>query len=141
MHSVHKPELHYLLVQQKLKGSFALVHLTTLSVIQGVALADLALVVAGHAQQFTLTQWLLVLLAFAVLLAAWSQFTMHVTTWDWIPDLVDAMIPFGIGVPRTLLQSPDPSDVEWLAGYFHNRYDDVHAGPVAHRKARQPGER
>src|SRR5947209_4013561 len=116
MHSVREPEPHYLLVHQKLKESFVLVYLTALCVIQGVALADLAFVVGTNFQQFTLTQWLLVLLAFAVLLAAWSQFTMHVTTWDWIPDLLDAMIPFGIGALELALNHLIPLSLSgWLS--------------------------
>ena len=103
-------------LQQRLKDLFAPLYLTALSVIQGVALADLALVVAGHAQQFTLTHWLLVLLAFAVLLAAWSQFSMHATTWDWIPDLGDAIIPFGIGALELFLNHLIPLTLSgWLA--------------------------
>ena len=48
MPSVREPEQHHLLVQQKLKDSFGPSYLTALSVIQGVALADLTLVVAGN---------------------------------------------------------------------------------------------
>ena len=44
MQAVHEPQGHHLLVQQKLKEQFSPVYLTLLSVIQGVALADLALV-------------------------------------------------------------------------------------------------
>jgi hypothetical protein len=52
--SLLEPQPHYLMIHHKLKDSFSLVYLTLLSVIQGVALADLALVVGACYQQFTL---------------------------------------------------------------------------------------
>src|SRR5438876_12255381 len=68
-----------------------------LSVIQGVALADLALVVGAGYQQFTVVRWLLVLVNFGMVITVWHQFTMHITLWSWIPDLRDAIIVFIIG--------------------------------------------
>lgn len=115
MPSVPEPEQHHLLVQQKLKDSFTPSYLTALSVIQGVALADLALVVAGNYQQFTLNQWLLVLLAFGTVIFYWNQYTMHTTLWEWIPDLRDAAIPFVTGGFELLLNHTIPSSLSlWL---------------------------
>jgi hypothetical protein len=51
--SLLEPQPHYLMIHYKLKDSFSLVYLTLLSVIQGVALADLALILSGGYQQFT----------------------------------------------------------------------------------------
>src|SRR5579863_5741635 len=97
MQAVQEPQGHHLLVQQKLKDQFSSVYLTLLSVIQGVALADLAAVVATNSQQFTLTQWLLVLVAFGSVITTWSQYTMHIISLNWIPDVRDALIPFVLG--------------------------------------------
>jgi hypothetical protein len=88
---------HHLLVKQRLKDSFSLVYLTLLSVIQGVALADLALIVGAGYQQFTVVRWLLVLVNLGVVITIWHTFTMHITLWCWIPDLRDTVIPFMIG--------------------------------------------
>jgi len=93
------PELqgHHLLLKQRLKDSFSLVYLTLLSVIQGVALADLALIVGAGYQQFTVVRWLLVLVNFGMVISVWHTFTIHITLWSWIPDLRDAIVPFMIG--------------------------------------------
>ena len=97
MQALQEPQGHHLLVQQKLKDQFSSVYLTLLSVIQGVALADLALVVGTNSQQFTLTQWVLVLVAFGSVITTWHQYTMHIISLDWIPDVRDALIPFVLG--------------------------------------------
>ena len=97
MQAIPEPQGHHLLVKKRLTDSFSLVYLTLLSVIQGVALADLALVVGAGYQQFTVVRWLLVLVNFGMVITVWHQFTMHITLWSWIPDLRDAIVPFVIG--------------------------------------------
>lgn len=103
MQAVREPQGHHLLVQQKLKDHFSPVYLTLLSVIQGVALADLAFVVGTNSQHFTLTQWLLVLVAFGAVITTWNQYTMHIISLDWIPDVRDAIIPFVLGALELFL--------------------------------------
>lgn len=115
MHDVHDPGAHHLIVQQRLKDSFTLVYMTILSVIQGVALADLASVVAFHYQQFTSIHYLLVLINFGVLIEVWSLYTMNTTIWDWIPDMRDAGLPFVIGALELLLNHMIPLSLSaWL---------------------------
>jgi hypothetical protein len=97
MQAIPEPQGHHLLMKQRLKDSFSLVYLTLLSVIQGVALADLALIVGSGYQEFTVVRWLLVLVNFGVMITIWHTFTMHITLWGWIPDLRDTVIPFMIG--------------------------------------------
>ncbi len=97
MQAIPEPQGHHQLVKKRLRDSFSLVYLTLLSVIQGVALADLALIVGGGYQQFTAVRWLLVLVNFEVMITIWYTFTMHITLWGWIPDLRDTVIPFMIG--------------------------------------------
>src|SRR5215831_3449962 len=91
------------MIHHKLKDSLNPVYLTLLSVIQGMALADLALVVSTTYQQFTPFHWLLVLFNFAVLIGIWNHYMMHNKLWDWIPDLRDACIPFVVGVLELVL--------------------------------------
>ena len=97
MQSVLEPQPHYIVIHHKLKDSLSPLYLTLLSVIQGVVLADLALVVTANYQQFTLMHWLLVLFNFGVLIGIWNHYMMNNKLWDWIPDLRDACIPFGVG--------------------------------------------
>ena len=113
--AIPEPEGHHLLVKQRLKGSFSLVYLTLLSVIQGVALADLALIVSTGYQQFTVVRWLLVLVNFGVVITIWHTFTMHITLWGWIPDLRDTIIPFMIGAVELVLNHTISLSLsEWL---------------------------
>src|SRR6266702_3896641 len=97
MQSVLEPQPHYRVIHHKLKDSLSPVYLTLLSVIQGVALADLALIVGAGYQQFTVVRWLLVLVNFGMVISIWHTFTIHITLWSWIPDLRDAIVPFMIG--------------------------------------------
>jgi hypothetical protein len=97
LQALPESQWHHLLVKQRLKDSFGFVYLTLLSVIQGVALADLALVVETHYQQFNVVRWLLVLGCFWMVVNVWHTFTIHITLWSWIPDLRDAIVPFMIG--------------------------------------------
>jgi hypothetical protein len=103
MQDIPEPQGHHLLVEQRLKDSFSRVYLTLLSVIQGVALADLALNVGAGYQQFNLVRWLLILVNFGVVITIWHTFTMHITLWCWIPDLRDTLIPFMIGAVELVL--------------------------------------
>jgi len=90
-------------MQKQLKDSFGNIYLTALSVIQGVALADLVSVVSAEYKQFTVTHWLLVVLTFGLLIAVWNLYTTHSTLWQWIPDLRDAFIPFVFGAIELFL--------------------------------------
>lgn len=98
-----EPELRYQVLQRKLKGSFAPTYLTSLSVIQGVALADLAAEVANGSKQFTILHWLLVAIVFGLLIAIWNLYTIHSMIWEWVPDLRDAIIPFMLGALELFL--------------------------------------
>jgi len=97
MNSVMKSEMRSLVIHHRLKDSFAPTYLTILSVIQGVALADLASVVAAEHRGFNVLHWLLVVITFGLLIAVWNLYSIHSMIWDWIPDVRDAIIPFLLG--------------------------------------------
>ncbi len=87
---------HIVLLEQ-LQGSFATIYLTMLSIIQGVALADLANVVAGNFGGFTIVNWLLVVAEFWLILEVWTHFMTDATSKGWIPGYVDSVLFFGLG--------------------------------------------
>ena len=103
MQSVLEPEPHHHVLHYRLKDSFAPTYLTVLSVIQGVALADLASVVVAGYQQFTIVQWLLVVFTFLVLIIIWNQYAMQSSAVYWVPDFRDAAFPFLFGALELLL--------------------------------------
>jgi hypothetical protein len=82
---------------ERLKQASTTSSLTLLSVVQGVALADLAGVVAGQYQQFHLLQWLLLGGNFLFILAAWNQILMDTVTWVNLPSVTRSFVPFVLG--------------------------------------------
>src|SRR5437764_120164 len=117
MNSVLEPEPHHRMLHRKLKDSFTPTYLTILSVIQAVALADLATIVATEREHFTVVHWLLVLLTFCVLIIIWNVYTIQSTVWDWIPDVRDAAIPFVTGALELFLNHTITLSLSsWLLG-------------------------
>ena len=70
---------------------------TILSIIQGVALADLASLVVAMYPQFTVVNWLMVLTTFFMLIVVYTAYSIQSAVWDWIPDIRDASLPFVFG--------------------------------------------
>ena len=103
MHTALEPPPHHRVLHHKMKDSFTPIYLTVLSVIQGVALADLASVVGAGYKQFTLVQWLLVVSTFAMLIIIWDAYMQQSLLWEWVPNIRDAAIPFAIGALELFL--------------------------------------
>jgi hypothetical protein len=102
---------------QRLKGSAVSMSLTLMSIIQGVALADLAAVVANSYARFGPTQWLLALASFLVIIAAWNQVAMDTLTWSVMPNLSGTLVPFGVGAVELFLNHAlDHGEQVWLIG-------------------------
>jgi len=85
------------------RGSFATIYLTLLSIIQGVALADLASVVSSGYEHFTVVQWLLVPMNFFSISNVWNHFMADSISMEWIPRFSDAVLPFTFGAVELLL--------------------------------------
>jgi hypothetical protein len=105
-----KPIKHHKVVHGKMKDSFTSVYETILSIIQGVALADLATIVAAKYPQFTVVDWLMVLTTFCMIIVVFNVYSIQNAVWDWIPDIRDASLPFVFGalelfVNHTIAQS------------------------------------
>ena len=69
---------------RRLKGSYSPTYLTILSVVQAVAMGDLAQVVAADYADFTPAQWVLTLNTFGVLIITWNVFSVQSALWRWI---------------------------------------------------------
>lgn len=98
-----EPQPHHQMMHRKMKDSFTPVYLTVLSVIQAVAMADLASVVANGYTQLTSVQWLQAAITFATLIIVWDAFTQVSILWEWVPDIRDSAIPFVIGALELFL--------------------------------------
>lgn len=102
---------------QRLKGATLSSTFTLLSIIQGVALADLAGVVAANYARFTLVQWLLAAATFLLLIAAWNQITMDTLAWVQLPNMQGYVIPFIVGSMELFLNHALALNVQaWLIG-------------------------
>lgn len=100
---------------QQLKGSFSSVYMTLLSILQGVALGDLASVVESNDAHFTLVHWLLVLAMLFLIVGVWHQIMIDSISLAWIPDIEDAVLPFTIGILELLLNHMIPQSLSlWL---------------------------
>ena len=87
----------------RLKESYSPTYLTILSVVQAVAMGDLAQVVAASYQDFTLVQWALTFNTFGVLIITWNVFSVQSALWSWIPDVRDSAVPFVVGALELFL--------------------------------------
>ena len=94
---------HHKVVYGRMKDSFTSMYQTILSIIQGVALADLATFVAAKYPQFTVVHWLMVLTTFFMLIVVYNVYSIQSAVWDWIPDIRDASIPFVFGALELVL--------------------------------------
>jgi hypothetical protein len=90
-------------VYQRLKGAYGPTYLTILSVVQAVAMGDLAQVVAASHEDFTRVQWALTFNTFGVLIITWNVFSVQSALWGWIPDVRDSAVPFVVGALELFL--------------------------------------
>jgi len=117
MHVAQEPESHCQQLHSRMKDSFTPMYQTILSIIQAVALADLAAVVVINNGRFTAVHWLLIMTTFFVLIAVLNVYMIQSTVWDWVPDVRDAAIPFVFGALELfLVHTIVPSMSLWLLG-------------------------
>jgi hypothetical protein len=102
---------------QQVKGSFTGSSLTLLSIIQAVALAELASPVADDYPRFTVVQWLMALVTLFLLFVVWDHLSRDAMTFVWVPDFRDSAIPFLIGVMELFLSHTVGLGINiWLLG-------------------------
>jgi hypothetical protein len=98
-----KPVKYHKVVHGRMKDSFTSMYQTILSIIQGVALADLATSVIAKYSQFTIVHWLMVLTTFFLIIVIFNVYSIQSAVWDWIPDIRDESIPFIFGAIELFL--------------------------------------
>ena len=112
-----EPEPHHRVLHHRLNDAFTPTYLTILSIIQAVALTDLATIVAAEYRQFTVVHWFLALFSFGVLIIVWNVYTIQGTIWRWIPDVRDAAMPFMVGALELFLNHAITLGISiWLLG-------------------------
>ena len=108
---------HHQVVHGRMKDSFPSMYQTILSIIQGVALADLAAFVAAKYAQLTVVQWLMVLTTFCLFIVVFNVYSIQNAVWEWIPDIRDASLPFVFGALELFVNHTIPQSMSlWLIG-------------------------
>jgi hypothetical protein len=111
------PDRPRLSLRGQLHGTFAATYLTMLSIIQGVALADLANVVAARWPDFTIVNWILTVTAFCIIAEIWTHFMTDATSKGWIPGYGYSVLFFGLGAGELFLNHAIVIGlVTWLFG-------------------------
>jgi hypothetical protein len=132
----HEPD--HAQLHRQLRGAFAVTYLTMLSIIQGVALADLAGVVAGGYTHFSLVQWLMVPMNFFTIIIVWNHFMADSISMEWIPSFSDAVLPFTFGAVELVLNHALLLGLTtWLVGMAAAAALEAAGTWFMHRKARQ----
>jgi hypothetical protein len=123
--------------------NFTGVYLTMLSIIQGVALTDLAQITFSERVHFTAVNWIEVATMLWSLIYIWNHFMGDALMTQWIPDLEDAALLFGTGVfelvaNHAIVSSP----AAWLATlaimFFAWTLGTLYIGRQQERVAREP---
>jgi hypothetical protein len=110
-------EQERLALLQQVKGSFTGSTLTLLSIIQAVALGELATVVADNYRRFIVVQWLMALVTLFLLFVVWDHLSRDAMTFVWVPDYRDSAIPFLIGITELFLSHAVGLGIDvWLIG-------------------------
>lgn len=109
-------------IKERIQSQFPSVYLTLLSIIQGVALGLFA---AKIWENYTLifercdfmTIWA-TLITFLLLIHVWHEYVIASISMLWIPKLLDALLPFGLGLGEfILIQALAPLSVSrWFWG-------------------------
>lgn len=104
-------------LSERVSGAFSSAYLTLISIIQGAAFAYLAgFGVANYSHFKTPIAWILVCTSFVIIVLGWNEYLMGALAFVWIPTLLDAVIPFGLGVIEVLLITAIADDPQtWLA--------------------------
>src|SRR6267142_166207 len=88
---------------ERARDAHATVYLTLKSIVQGAVLAYLLSFISLHSSNIRITGWILASVTFLLVIITWNEYVMGVIAFRWVPDLVDASIPFMLGASQYLL--------------------------------------
>ena len=90
-------------LKSALNNMFSISYITLTSIIQGAVFALLLTVISdvgfdkqGHCV-LTPDQWCLTIVALITIVGVWQEYVIGVTVFNWIPSLLDSLIPFALG--------------------------------------------
>jgi hypothetical protein len=86
----------------RIEASFRDVYLTLISIIQGVTFGFLA--ASAFADPLpNANQWIAYIICLTTIIVVWQEYMVGATAFIWTPTVLDAVVPFGIGIVEFLL--------------------------------------
>lgn len=90
-------------------------YLSLMSIVQGVALSFLAFTIYEFRAGYGVAEWLQSLTALLLIIVVWNEYVVGVASFVWIPNLLDAALPFLLCVAELLLAAT-------ISGHMHHWY-------------------
>jgi hypothetical protein len=103
-------------ILQRIKASYASTYLTLISIIQGAAFAYLATTVDMQPGRFSLAYWVLVGNTSLLIVEGWDEYVIGITTFVWVPNVIDALLPFALGGAEVFTIGSLRTLSSWLLG-------------------------
>lgn len=94
-------------------------YLSLMSIVQGVAFGFLALQVYQNFRNYGLVAWILTITTFLLIILTWNEYIIGITIFKWVPNLIDASIPFLFSTSEIWLAATIKEKYqEWYLAFF-----------------------
>src|SRR5882724_9112616 len=93
-------------LRRSVDGMFSVGYTTLTSIIQGAVFAFLLGILdqekfwSGDSLTLSPHQWCIAAVAFLTIILTWQEYMIGVTIFNWVPGLIDSIIPFALGVAQ-----------------------------------------
>lgn len=103
-------------IEQSIHNTFPSLYLTSMSVIQGVALGSLIWNVFTPLKEevMAVPLWVNTLITFGMILGVWYEYSWFVIMFRWTPTIIDAFIPYLLGASQAGLTFTINQPKMWL---------------------------
>lgn len=94
-------------------------YLSLMSIVQGVAFGFLALQVYENIRDYGLVAWILTITTFLLIILTWNEYIIGITIFKWVPNLIDASIPFLLSASEICLAATIKEKYQdWYFAFF-----------------------
>jgi hypothetical protein len=114
-----QPQAGQTRLRERIAASHGSMLLTLVSVVQGAVFSYLIYILVTHAPTYSPVAWLLAAITFVVIVVAWNEYFMGITSIVYVPDLLDSFFPFLMAVFQVWLVHAIANDpTGWLLAMF-----------------------
>jgi hypothetical protein len=108
-------ELQRIRLHERIRASHGSMLLTLVSVVQGAVFSYLAYVLVSNGAQLSALGWFVAGISLVVIIMAWNEYFMGITSIVYVPDLLDSFFPFVMAVVQVWIVHMVDSDPRgWL---------------------------